>query len=316
MKQKGRPRLTTKHFIAKAIIIHGNKYNYSKTNYIKSTIKIIITCNKHGDFELLPYNHLKNKNAGGCPFCGNKRMGEKHKISSSEYIKRCIKKHGEKFDYSKTEYKSSDKEVTIICKKHGEFKIKASRHLVGAGCTKCKLEKLSSDKKYSTEKWIEMAKKIHKNKYQYPFFCIENGDSYIPIICPVHGEFKQRIRIHVMGCGCRACSKTISNGEKKIISLLTKNKIIFETQKTIEGCFSKMVLRFDFYLPEKKIYIEYDGIQHFKPVNYFGGTKSFNKIKESDKIKNDYCKENKIKLLRIPYYENIERSLKNAGIIS
>lgn len=314
MKRKGRPSLTTKEFIEKAIMIHGDKYDYSKTEYILATKKILIICKKHGEFILLPNNHLRNKNKGGCPICANISMGIKHKINTNEYIKRCIKKHGNKFDYSKTEYKGCNNQVTIICKKHGEFKIKASRHLVGAGCTKCKLEKLSNDRKYAPEKWIEMSKKIHNNKYKYYDLNIKDGNSTISIICPIHGEFKQKIRIHVIGCGCKACSKTISNGEKKIISILRKNNIDFETQKTINGCKSKMLLRFDFYIPEKNIYIEYDGIQHFKPVNYFGGLKTFNKIKETDEIKSQFCKDNNINLLRISYKDDIEKSLK--GILN
>ena len=315
MKKQGRPPLTTDIFIQRAMSIHGNTYDYSKTNYTKAQDKIIIVCKIHGEFKTLPNNHLRNENLGGCPKCGAIRMGKKHKKDILHFTKKSKQKHGDRYDYSKSVYTKAANNIIIICKEHGEFEQQASRHLLGAGCPKCKLKLLSNARRYTPEKWIKNAKKVHGNKYIYPDLNILNGNSKITIICKKHGEFKQKIRIHVMGFGCKICGKTLSKGEGKIISLLKKQDIVFEMQKTIKGCSNKVALRFDFYLPQYDLFIEYDGIQHFKPVNYFGGEKTFQEIQKKDNIKNSFCRKNKIKLLRIAYNENIEQKLKEAKIV-
>ena len=80
-------------------------------------------------------------------------------------------------------------------------------------------------------------------------------------------------------------------------------------KKTFKGCKSKKLLQFDFYLPKYNILIEYDGIQHYKPVGFFGGKKEFKETQMRDNIKNKYCKDNNINLIRIRYDENIEERL-------
>ena len=111
---------------------------------------------------------------------------------------------------------------------------------------------------------------------------------------------------------CGKCNKH-SIGEEIIQSFLIQNKINFDTQKQFDDCVNlktKHKLRFDFYLPNHNCCIEYDGIQHFEPREYFGGEEEFKKIQERDNIKNQYCKDNNIKLIRIPYTEkNIEQRL-------
>lgn len=94
----------------------------------------------------------------------------------------------------------------------------------------------------------------------------------------------------------------ISFGEKKIFDFLSLNKIHFEYNTTVSECKNEIKLRFDFFLPQKNICIEFDGIQHFKPIEYFGGIAEFRKQKKRDKIKDDFCKLNGLCLIRIPYF--------------
>ena len=77
---------------------------------------------------------------------------------------------------------------------------------------------------------------------------------------------------------------------------------------------SKQKLRFDFYIKELNVCIEFQGIQHYKPINYFGGESRYNSQVKKDNIKVNFCNENNIKLIRIPYFEidNIEKILKSA----
>lgn len=99
-------------------------------------------------------------------------------------------------------------------------------------------------------------------------------------------------------CGCLK-----SQGEEKIIKLLQEMNINYEYQKKFETCKLKKCLSFDFYLPDYNILIEYDGKQHFEPVEYLGGQKRFEEQQQRDNFKNNWCKENNILLIRIPYYD-------------
>ena len=138
------------------------------------------------------------------------------------------------------------------------------------------------------------------------------GKSKIKIICNSCSEsFIQRADHHLRGSGCPNCN--ISKGENKIKRFLKKNEITFILQYRFDDCKGKTrCLPFDYYLPNKNILIEYDGIQHFKPSEKFGGVESFLLRQKYDEIKNLYAKKEGIKLIRIPYseYDNINKILK------
>ena len=106
---------------------------------------------------------------------------------------------------------------------------------------------------------------------------------------------------HTRSCGCRHRSKW----EDFICEYLCGLHISFEEQKRFKDCTNKKgsdMLPFDFYLPKYNLLIEYDGLHHYEPVNGWGGEEKFLKTKENDKIKNKYCKDTGIRLLRIPFY--------------
>jgi very-short-patch-repair endonuclease len=123
-----------------------------------------------------------------------------------------------------------------------------------------------------------------------------------------NGEFKQLPNDHLSGHGCPICKNSL--GEMKIWNYLTEKNIKFESQKKFDGCKNKRLLPFDFYLPEYNICIEYDGIQHYKAIDIFGGEKEFQKRKNLDKIKSEFCNSNNIKLIRIKYNEDLEKEFK------
>ena len=128
-------KFTTIQFIERAIKIHGDKYDYLKSEYTGITDKICITCKIHGDFYQTPSNHI---NTGcGCQLCYDDRRGESIRKTTEEFIEKAIKKHGDKYDYSKCNYISIDDKLTIICKKHGEFNQVAYSHIIGQGCPIC-----------------------------------------------------------------------------------------------------------------------------------------------------------------------------------
>jgi very-short-patch-repair endonuclease len=138
----------------------------------------------------------------------------------------------------------------------------------------------------------------------------DNKDSLWHVKCDCGNEFNITLREfrrnfygkkdRIGNISCPQCSNK-SNGEHIIFDILKTYNISFETEKTFDDCKDILNLRFDFYLPEYNCCIEYDGKQHFNPVDYFGGEESFLKSQKRDEIKNQYCKKNNIKLIRIPY---------------
>lgn len=104
-------------------------------------------------------------------------------------------------------------------------------------------------------------------------------------------------------CGC----SHFSLGEDKIKEILNRYNVTYETQKRFETCRfpdTNALAKFDFYLPQQHIIIEYDGEQHFHAIDFFGGEEGFFKRQAHDIYKNKWCKMNNIQLLRIPFYEN------------
>ena len=121
----------------------------------------------------------------------------------------------------------------------------------------------------------------------------------VDIICKRHGVFHQKPYIHTSGSGCPRCKE--SKGEKIISWFLNKKNIKYETQKTFPGCVDVNQLRFDFYIPEYNTCIEYNGIQHYKSINHFGGDTSFEQRQINDNIKLNYTIDNEIPFIIIPY---------------
>lgn len=297
-------KYNTEEFINLAKSIHGSRYDYSNVIYKGNKTKIILICNKHGHFSIRPNDHL-SINKVGCAKCGTESASIKISLNKKEFIKRSEIYHKNIYDYSNVIYKNRKTKVKIICNKHGEFKQVAELHMLGHGCPQCAIEINTSLKKNSFKEILYKFKEIHGDKYKYIYNkeLHINNKSKIKIICPTHGIFSQRINTHSNGHGCPKCKRSI--GEEVISDYLIENNIIHIDEYKFKDCIYKNPLQFDFYLPEYNLCIEYDGKQHFESVEFFGGDKKFEELKKRDKIKNEYCKENNIHLLRIPYYEFI-----------
>lgn len=138
VKKEQKPRISTKEFIFKAKQIHGEKYNYDKTIFKNNNTRMIITCPIHGDFEQLPYHHLRGS---GCKQCGYDKIHSQKRSNKESFVEKAREVHGDKYDYSKVEYKSSRENVCIICPIHGEFFQTPSNHLQGYGCKMCGVDK-------------------------------------------------------------------------------------------------------------------------------------------------------------------------------
>lgn len=126
-------RNNTANFIARANAKHRGRYDYSLVDYVTSKDKVAIVCKVHGTFLQVASDHLAGR---GCPKCGDERISQSQRQSLESFIARARAVHGDKFDYSKVEYKTARVPVTIICPVHGEFEQPPDAHL-NRGCRKC-----------------------------------------------------------------------------------------------------------------------------------------------------------------------------------
>jgi very-short-patch-repair endonuclease len=211
------------------------------------------------------------------------------------------------------EYINSDTHVKVKCKKCNHIWESRPYHLKEKkGCPKCALKDASKRYAKSMEKFKEEMKEVDPT--------IEINGEYVNsrikvnCHCTVCGNDWKAAPLNLLkGRGCPNC--TMSKGEKRIECWLKENNINYEYQYRFPDCKNIRELPFDFYIKDYNVCIEYDGQQHFFPVNFNRKNtdinedivKAFEDTQKRDKIKDDYCNNNGIKLLRIPYtnYNNI-----------
>lgn len=221
-------------------------------------------------------------------------------LTTETFIKKAKEIHGNKYDYSKVVYTGCRNKVCIICPEHGEFWQVPYYHLAGNGCKKCFDEKRrGKGRLLTTEDFIRRSKVIHGEKYDYSKVDYIDCRHEVTIICPEHGEFKQKPYKHLNGHGCPFCNE--KSLEKEVRNYLSRRNITFEEQKKFDWLKYRGVLTLDFYLPESNIGIECQGIQHFEPVEYFGGQSGFDNQVVRDRVKRELCEKAGISLL---YYAN------------
>ena len=199
-------KLTTEEFIDKARRVHGDKYNYSKVEYVNKRSKVCIICPEHGEFWQIAADHI---NGHGCSLCSIKKTTLKNTFTTEEFIERARKVHNDKYDYSKVEYRNANTKVCIICLEHGEFWQMPSTHLNGCGCLKCAKIKTNENRKTTQIQFINQAKKVHSNKYDYTKVIYKSNKEKVCIICPEHGGFWQNAGSHLRGVGCPKCAGKI-----------------------------------------------------------------------------------------------------------
>lgn len=223
-------KLTTEEYIARARKVHSDKYTYEHTIYVNAKTPVIVTCPIHGDFTVdSPFNHLRGY--GLCPECSCRKP-----ITTEGFIAKAREVWGDKYDYSKVDYKGPWEEVTIICKKHNyEFRQKAYSHLKNyEGCPECKKD---YPRNWDTEKFIVEARKIHGDKYDYSQVEYVDNKTEVIIKCNVCGKvFKQKPYVHInQKHGCPYC------GHRKVA--LSKRRPI---EKFVEKAKAKHGDRYDY----------------------------------------------------------------------
>lgn len=304
-------------FKSRSVVIHGNKYDYSKVKYENAHTKVQLYCRTHKIlFEIKPCAHLRGS---GCSQCGVVQSAKKRSGSNDTFIEGSKKIHGLKYNYSKVNYISSDTPVKIICPNHGIYLQRPNNHLLGQGCSDCGTIQRANKRRQTKKNFVNKANSIHESKYDYSKVVYKGAHKKVIIICSEHGEFLQKPSDHLGSkSGCPFCIDRLnSSGVRKIIKWLTNNEIEYEREKTFPDLKSNKKgnksLRFDFFIPSRKILIEFDGLQHFKPVIMWGGEKSFQNLLENDKSKNNWSKKKGYKLIRITFKDEqrIDKILSN-----
>jgi hypothetical protein len=220
------------------------------------------------------------------------------RLTKEEFIMKSNNIHKNIFDYSLVDYFNGKTKIKIVCPIHGVFEQRPNDHLTGYGCKKCQYKKISKLNRFTNVEFVVKARKIHGNKYDYSKCDYDGYENKINIICPTHNIFTQTPHNHLRGHGCPKCNE--SKGEKSIRLFLEEHNIPYESEKSFKYCKDNALLRFDFYLPEQNMLIEFDGMQHYNAIDFFGGVMALKLNKKHDKIKNRYVIENGLKLLRLP----------------
>ena len=228
-------------------------------------------------------------------------------LTTQEFIEKAKKVHGDRYDYSKVEYKGASEKVCIICKEHGEFWQTPNDHLDKHGCPKCKAIKIGNLKRNNLD---DLKTKISKNVSILSDEYINNKTKILCKCKKCGYEWKIRPDLLIRGTECPKCNQ--SKGEKIIDDCLSQLSIKFKSQFEIPinvKINKSGIAKIDFYLPDHNLFIEYNGKQHYVPLEYFGGQLRFEKQKERDEYVRNYCKENNINLLEIRYDETIKEKL-------
>lgn len=227
-------RLTTEQVISKFRAKFGDKYDYSRVNYVSRSAKLEVVCPKHGSI----FRNFSTFLRGGCTKCAKEeRDNEKSIRITQKLIADHKKRYGDFYDYSKTVFVNNNTYMTVICPIHGEFKQLPS-NFTRYGCSKCGMERQIKARTGTKEDFIARSTKIHNGYYDYSKVEYVNAKTDVTIICPVHGPFKQTPDIHVHGGGCKRCK--IHNKMPQIIknrqwyvdaTRLTKDEFIQKANK-------------------------------------------------------------------------------------
>lgn len=219
----GHKTWTKDKFITEAKNKYGNNFDYSYVtdfaNYKRDKVKI--KCNVCGNiFETTPAMHLKS-GMGGCKVCS-----KKEKYTTEKFISIASSIHNNKYDYSLVNiencYKTKNEFVEIICPVHGVFKQKWKLHLAGQGCKQCFLESQFS----TLEEFVEKAKRVHGDKYDYSKSIYRGRNYKINIICPIHGEFTTTPARHLHGQQCNKCAHNFNFYKHEKLNILTEYDLL------------------------------------------------------------------------------------------
>jgi very-short-patch-repair endonuclease len=302
-----RRKKTQSEFLEQAKAVHGDKLDFGRAVYVSARDKVIVGCLQdpdHGGFSATASNLLQGC---GCPKCAIESRANGQRKTPEQFLSEVEKIHGGKLDFGRSVYVGDGKKVIVGCLKdseHGDYSVTPNHLLQGQGCPKCANEASANALRKTPEQFLREVEEIHGKKLDFSKAKYVNRRTKVKVSCLQnldHGNFSATANSLRQGQGCPKCNS--SKGEDAITKHLKDRKVDFDIQKTFGDLVSdkNWKLRYDFHVPDEKLLIEFDGIQHFEPVSYFGGEEALAKLQKSDQLKNDYASDNGIRLLRIRY---------------
>lgn len=292
-------KLTKEEFISKCLLKYGDKYNYLKVDYINSKTKVIITCNKHGDFLKSPVKFLNSNQE--CPECTteNFKSSVAERFNFDDFVSKANIVHSSKYDYSKVSYINTKTRIEIVCPIHGSFFHTVGNHLNGCGCPKCKNINNGLKKRYSNKTFCNLASNVHNDFYKYSNANYIKSQIKVAITCPVHGDFYQMPYMHLFGAGCPKCSVSFSKTEEYIYNYISNKGFDVISRYRGKELLGKEI---DIYVPSLKLGIEYCGsAYHHSSASSFTTDylRNTSRPKTYHYDKWAICKQNGIRLITI-----------------
>jgi len=302
-------------FINKSKKIFGeNRFKYLsfiESKYQNNHSKVKLICSIHGEFECEASSHLRSK-TGACPDCTNQSRSIKQSknkkidINKNNWIKVFRDKFGNKFDYSKFEYRGRNKKGIIICPIHGEFEQTPNSHINSkSGCIECSKYNQNKITTWTTDKFIKLAKELFP-QYNYSLVRYINSETKVKIKCPTHGIFEIRPKQLVFyKQGCSKCKTKAQNSISKYIQEELHIETKYNNRTVLNG------KEIDIFIPSHNLGIEYNGLLfHSFGKTYPNNIEYLNKT--VDKIKKELAQQEGVDLLFIwenEWIDNIKQKI-------
>lgn len=209
-------------------------------------------------------------------------------LTTQEFLTKAHIAHGNKYDYSLTDYTRSKLPVTILCSTHGAFTQSANAHLAGKGCNKCAIAFRASKERQTLAEYIRKAVLKHNGFYSYEKLVYKDVHTKGIITCPIHGDFTQKLNCHLAGQGCKECrkkaagnSKTFFKGKRTILYVIEVLPNLFKigitSKESVEARYRHKILypystlfQCSFLDGYEAFCAEAAIIEHFKAYSYLG----------------------------------------------
>lgn len=272
--------------------------------FVNSRTYLYAVCSKGHTFKTCPNKIQQGRQ---CPHCSKKVQ------KTTKDFKQEVKELTNNEFSVLSEYKNAR---TPLLMRHDtcgrEFSITPTTFLGKLSCKDCSYKQRGLNRRWTQEEFENKVNELGQSEYtvqsQYKMSNIKvlikhNTCGHEWLVYPTNFIYH--------GSRCPNCIHVKSKGEEIIKEYLDKYGIDYVFQAKFDNLKHKRALAYDFYIPEKNLLLEYDGKQHFEPIDYFGGEVAFRDLKIKDKLKNEYAKDNNIELIRIPYYENAHEIIKD-----
>jgi hypothetical protein len=239
------------------------KHDFSGAVYVNSDTRITgIICPDHGEFA--QYASALRKGMS-CQECGKIKRSQSTRMTADEFFARCQEAHGGRYAYQ-DDYAGMNEYIFPTCPEHGQFKIRAAKHLyVKQGCAQCgnkrkgsaeaQAKGAASRKARNAKNFMARCLEVHGDRYEYPDKAYPGAREKIRIVCPQHGEFEQQVYRHLQGRGCPKCGAYDPRWERELAEALEIAGFTVERNvRILDG------QEIDIYLPDRQFGIELHGL--------------------------------------------------------